>query len=507
MRRRERLRPSWDPQVAVLFSCMTLAMFVAAMDQTVVETALPSIVAELGGLTELPWVTTAYMFGICVSVPLHGKLGDLYGRKRLFLIALGVFLVGSMLCGLAQSMPQLVVFRLLQGVGAGGIIVNSWAVIGTVVPPAIQGRYQGIVQSAYALASVSGPVVGGVLSETLNWRWVFYVNIPLGAFALVVVAAKLRVPDQDQRPPVIDWWGAVLVSGAVSSLILLVTVGGTRYPWTSVPVLSSIAATVILAIGAVYIERRADEPLVPPHLFGDPVIRVSILLAFVLGFSTQGIATFMPLFQQTVDGVSPAISGWRMTPFLISWAVTSALCGRAISRTGRYRRFPVLGTVLLAVATFSLSVLNPGLPYVVQGAVLAVAGTGLAMLSSVVQLAALNAAKPADTGVAVSTGAFSRTVGQALGVAVFGAVFSTVLTWTLLRTPATDPLSAPAHSGTGISREQIDALPPGSRDTLLDGIGTALHGVFLAAAVVAVIGVVIALRLREIPLRQDNGSG
>jgi EmrB/QacA subfamily drug resistance transporter len=497
---REQVRPQQDPKVAPVVWCLTLAIFVAALDQTVVATSLPVIAARLGGIAELAWVVSAYLLAICLSTPLHGKLGDLYGRKWLFLIALVLFLAGSVLCGFSRSMTQLVVFRFLQGAGAGGIFVNSWAVIGDLVPPARQGKYQGSIQGAYALATASGPLLGGVLTDTVGWRWVFYINIPLCVIALAVIAARLSLPARERPRPVIDWWGVALVSAGTGTLVLAVSLGGTRYRWTSAPVLALAVVTVPLLAAAFLAERRAREPLLPPHLFGNDVIRVAIVLAFILGFATECAATFVPLLQQVVDGVSPTVSGLRMMPFWISWTGTSALCHRAIDRTGRYRRFPVTGTGLLVIGMLALSCLDAGVPYGLQAAVLAVIGSGFGMMSSVMVRAAQNAAEPEDTGVAISTTTFSRTMGLLLGVTFCGTVFSAVLSRALRHAISAGIALDPVN----VSPGQIGALPPGPRGIVLGAFGTALRDVFLCGAMTAAVGFLIALRLRDIPLRTET---
>jgi EmrB/QacA subfamily drug resistance transporter len=489
-----------DPKVLTIISCLTLALFVAALDQTVVATALPSIMGELGGLTHLPWVVTAYTLSICLSTPLYGKLGDLFGHKRLYLLALVLFLAGSVLCGLAGSLPELIAFRFLQGSGAGGMIVGSWAIIGTMLPPAAQGRYQGLTQSAYALATACGPAVGGVLTEALNWRWIFYLNIPLCLITLITVAVKLRLPEWDRPKPVIDWWGVVLVSAGIGSLVLLVTLGGNTFPWLSAPAFGLAAATLALLAAAVAVERKVRQPLLPPHLFSNKVIRIVLPLAFILGAATQAGATFMPLFQQIVDGASPASSGLRMTPFWVVWSAASAVCGRAIGQFGHYRRFPIFGNALVAAGMVILSFMDGETPFWWQAVGLAVIGIGLGMLSSVMVLAAQNAVGSQDVGLAISTTTFVRTFGGLLGVATFGTIFTAVLASSVQR-------NLPAGfspDGMSITRAKVDALPADLRAQLLGGFETALHGVFLAAAVIAVVGILIAPRLPGIPLRTHH---
>lgn len=490
-----------DPKVVTIISCLTLALFVAALDQTVVATALPSMVGELGGLTHLPWVVTAYTLAVCLSTPLYGKLGDLFGHKRLYLTALVLFLAGSVLCAVAGSLPELIAFRFLQGSGAGGMIVGSWAIIGSLLPPAAQGKYQGLTQSAYALATACGPAVGGVLTETLNWRWIFYINIPLCLITLVMVAAKLRLPEWDRPKPVIDWPGVVLVSAGISSLVLLVTLGGNTFPWLSVPAFGLAAATVALLVAVIAVERKVHQPLLPPHLFRNKVVRVVLPLAFVLGAVTQAGATFVPLFQQIVDGASPAGSGLRMTPFWVVWSVASAVCGRAIGHFGQYRRFPIFGNALVAAGMVLLSFMDGATPFWGQALALAVVGIGLGMLSSVMVLAAQNAVGPQDVGLAISTTTFVRTFGGLLGVSTFGAIFTTVLASSVRQN-----LPGGSTDGMSITRAKVDALPPGLREQLLGGFESALHGVFLAAAVLAVVGLLLAPRLPGLPLRTHHQS-
>jgi EmrB/QacA subfamily drug resistance transporter len=494
--------PRLDRQVLIVFPGLMLGMLLAALDQTIVATSLPTIVTDLGGLTHLSWVATSYLLTLCVSTPIYGKLGDIYGRKRLFQGAIVLFLIGSALCGTAQSMTALIAYRALQGIGAGGLMVNSQAIIGDLVAPAERGRYQGFMQSVFAFATIAGPLLGGVLTQDLSWRWVFYVNLPIGIVALVVVAT-LKLPARPRNRTRIDWPGAALLSGGVTAVILVTSWGGVTYAWLSAPIIGLSGVAVVLLAAFVMVERRAVNPLLPLRMFRNPVLRVSVPLIFVIGFGMVGVATFNPLYQQVVDGVSPTMSGLRLAPMMLSMMCTSVAVGQTIARIGRYRWFPVVGTALLVVGMVLLSLLELGTSYGFQFVALVVVGVGLGMVNPVLVLAAQNAVQPKDIGVATSTNTFGRTVGSSFGVAVFGTIFATRLTDALSHSGSV-AMSGIVHSGINISRAQIAALPAPLRVTFLNAFAHALHGVFLGGVVVAVLGFLLSLLLREVPLRKRD---
>jgi EmrB/QacA subfamily drug resistance transporter len=491
-----------DRQVLIVFPGLMLGMLLAALDQTIVATSLPTIVTDLGGLTHLSWVVAAYLLTSCVSTPIYGKLGDIYGRKRLFQGAIVLFLIGSALCGTAQSMNALIAYRALQGIGAGGLMVNSQAIIGDLVVPAERGRYQGFMQSVFAFATLAGPLLGGVLTQDLSWRWVFYVNLPIGIVALVVVAVVLKLPARPRTRRRIDWAGAVLLSGGVAAVILVTSWGGGTYPWLSAPIVVLSVVGVVCLVAFAMVERRAEDPLLPPRMFRNPILRVSVPLIFVVGFGMVGLATFNPLYQQVVDGVSPTVSGLRLSPMMLSMMCTSVICGQTIARIGRYRWFPVVGTSLLIVGMFLLSLLTVGTSYSFQLMALVIIGIGLGLTNPVMVLAAQNAVPAGDIGVATSTNTFGRTVGSSFGVAVFGAIFSARLTSVLSTGPTAEMARGLVHSGLNISRAQIDLLPPALRTAFLNGFAHALHGVFIGGVIVAVLGFGLSLLLREVPLRK-----
>ena len=502
----EEPRGKLDRRILIVFPGLMLAMMLAALDQTIVATSLPTIVTDLGGLTHISWVATAYLLTSCVSTPIYGKLGDQFGRKRLFQFAIVLFLIGSALCGMAQSLTELVIFRGIQGIGAGGLMVNSQAVIGDLVAPADRGRYQGFMQSVFAFATVAGPLVGGVLTQDVSWRWVFYVNLPIGAIALVVIALVLKLPPRTGPKPKIDWAGASLLTVGVSALILLTSSGGESFAWLS----PQSALLVVLAAGAliafVFAERRAAQPLFPLRLFRNPVIRISGPLIFVVGFGMLGITTFMPLYQQIVDGVTPTLSGLRLAPLMLAMMVTSVACGQTIARIGRYKVFPRIGAGLLIVGTVLLAQLGLNTGYGYQFLALAVVGVSLGLINPVLILATQNAVEAKDIGVATSVTTFGRTVGSSFGVAVFGAIFAAKLTSSLRQRLPANVVGQFTRSGININRAQIDALPAALRVDFLGGFANALHDVFLGGIVVAVAGFLLAIQLREVPLRRRKSA-
>src|SRR5580765_648256 len=329
--------------LTTVFAALMLGMFLAALDQTIVSTALPTIVGDLGGLNHLSWVVTSYLLASTVSTPIYGKLGDMYGRKPVFLAAIIIFLVGSMLAGLSQSMDQLIAFRFLQGAGAGGLMVSAQAIIADIVPPRQRGRYMGLIGSVFAVASVAGPLLGGFLVETFSWRWVFFVNVPIGALAVVVVATRLHLPTPTIRHR-IDFLGAGLLAGGVSALILGTTWGGSEYPWGSTTIIGLAAGGVALLVLFVWRETQAEEPILPLSLFRSSVFSIANSMGFTIGMTLFGAIIFIPLYLQLVYGASPTSSGLRLLPLMAGLLVAAILSGRWISRVGRYRMFPIAGT-------------------------------------------------------------------------------------------------------------------------------------------------------------------
>ena len=406
-----------------VFIALMLGMFLAALDQTIVSVALPTIVGDLGGLNHLSWVVTSYLLASTVSTPIYGKLGDMYGRKPVFLVAILIFLAGSMLAGLSQTMAELIGFRALQGIGAGGLMVGAQAIIADIVPPRERGRYMGLIGSVFAVASVAGPLLGGFLVTNLSWRWVFYVNVPIGIVAVVIVTTRLHLhtPHRSHR---IDYLGAALLTGGVGALILLATWGGTEYAWGSNEIFGLGIVGVVLLAAFVWQERRAAEPILPLQLFRSRIFSVANAMGFTIGMAMFGAIIFIPLFLQIVYGVSAQSSGLRTIPLMAGLLVAAILSGRAISRIGRYRPFPIAGTAVLVVGMFLLSLLGVDTPPWVASAYMVVVGVGLGLVMQVLVLAVQNDARPEEVGVATASATFFRSMGGAFGVALFGTIFA-----------------------------------------------------------------------------------
>jgi EmrB/QacA subfamily drug resistance transporter len=481
-----------------VFIALMLGMFLAALDQTIVSVALPTIVGDLGGLNHLSWVVTSYLLASTVSTPIYGKLGDMYGRKPVFLVAILIFLAGSMLAGLSQSMAELIGFRALQGIGAGGLMVGAQAIIADIVPPRERGRYMGLIGSVFAVASVAGPLLGGFLVTHLSWRWVFYVNLPVGVLAVVIVSTRLHLhtPHRQHR---IDYLGAALLTGGVGALILLATWGGTEYPWGSSTIIGLGIVGVALLTVFVWWERHAAEPLLPLQLFRSRIFSVANAMGFTIGMAMFGAIIFIPLFLQIVYGVSAQSSGLRTIPLMAGLLVSAILSGRAISRIGRYRPFPIAGTAVLVVGMYLLSLLAVDTPPWVASAYMVVVGVGLGLVMQVLVLAVQNDARPQEIGVATASATFFRSMGGAFGVALFGTIFASRLADQL----AGLPRRVTAHLGSGVrlNPTQIDQLPATIHDEVLQAFAHSLHGVFLFGMVLALVPFVLSWFLKEIPLR------
>jgi EmrB/QacA subfamily drug resistance transporter len=481
-----------------VFAALMLGMFLAALDQTIVSTALPTIVGDLGGLNHLSWVVTSYLLASTVSTPVYGKLGDMFGRKPVFLAAILVFLAGSMLAGLSQSMAELIGFRALQGVGAGGLMVGAQAIIADIVPPRERGRYMGLIGSVFAVASVAGPLLGGFLVDNLSWRWVFYVNLPVGALAVLIVSTRLHLHTPSVRHR-IDYLGIGLLTGGVGALILLTTWGGTQYAWGSDTIVGlGVAGAAIIAV-FVWWERRAVEPILPLRLFRSSVFSVASAMGFTIGMAMFGAIIFIPLFLQIVYVVSPTSSGLRTIPLMAGLLTAAILSGRAISRLGRYRAFPIAGTAVLVVGMYLLSLLDVGTPSWVASAYMVVVGVGLGLVMQVLVLVVQNDARPQEIGVATSSATFFRSVGGAFGVAIFGTIFASRLSHRL----AGLPRSVTAHLGSGVqlNPRQIDQLPAKVHLAVLHAFAHSLQGVFLFGMALAAVPFVLSWFLREVPLR------
>jgi EmrB/QacA subfamily drug resistance transporter len=496
-------------QLMLVFAGLMLGMFLAALDQTIVSTALPTIVGDLGGLNHLSWVVTSYMLAQTVSTPLYGKLGDLYGRKLLFQVAIVIFLIGSILSGLSQNMVELIGFRALQGLGAGGLMVGAQAIIGDVVPPAVRGRYMGLIGSVFAVASVIGPLLGGVFTQQLSWRWVFYINLPVGAIALSVVGAALHTPARRVEHN-IDYLGAAVLSAAATSLILVLTWGGAQYAWSSPIILGLAVGTVALVALFIAVEQRVQEPILPLRLFKESIFRVSSAASAIVGFSMFGAITFLPFFLQTVHLVSPTLSGLQLLPIMAFVLTMSIWSGRRISKRGKYRIYPIVGTSILTLGLLGLAEFGIGIstPYWKTAIFMAMIGAGLGLTMQVLVLSVQNSVEYRDLGVATSTATFFRSIGGSMGVAVFGEIFANRLASHLASGGAAlRGLGAQVVGLTPAKLTTIRHAQPALYDRFLHALQPSLHVVFLAAVPFAALGIVFALLLREVPLRRTTGRG
>jgi EmrB/QacA subfamily drug resistance transporter len=493
-------------RVRLIFGALMLVLLLASLDQTIVSTALPTIVGDLGGVSKLSWVVTAYLLASTVSGPLYGKLGDLYGRKLVLQTAIVIFLAGSALCGLSQNMTELIGFRAIQGLGGGGLLVVTLAVIGDIIPPRERGKYQGFFGAVFGVSTVVGPLLGGFFVDSLSWRWIFYVNLPIGAVALSVIAAAFR-PRTDHVKHRIDYLGAVVLAGGLAAVVLYASLGGTTYGWGAPGMVALVVGGTALLAVFPFVEQRAAEPILPNQIFRNRVFSVSSAVSFVIGFALFGSVTYVPLFLQNVRGHSPTVSGLLMTPMMAGLLVTSIASGQLISRTGRYKPFPIAGTLLVAAGMVLLAHLEVHTTAVASSLSMLVLGLGLGMVLQVLVLAAQNAVPYEYLGVATSGSTLFRSIGGSIGVAIFGAIFANQLATRLAQhlPPGT---SIPA----GTNPAAVKHLPSAVRTAYVDAVTQSLHPIFYAGAGISLVAFGLTWLLREVPLRattrvRDSGRG
>ncbi|NEC63447.1 MDR family MFS transporter [Streptomyces sp. SID9727] len=502
--------PVLDPRRRnIVFATIVLGILLAALDQTIVGTALPTIVSDLGGAAHMSWVVTAYLLAETVATVLVGKFGDLFGRKIVFQLSAVIFITGSFLCGLATNMTLLIVWRGLQGIGAGGLMVTSMALIADVIPLRDRGKYQGAIGAVFGVSTVIGPLLGGLFTDHLTWRWAFYVNVPI-AIAVVIAAARTIPSVKAAGRPVIDYLGIAMVTVGASALILATSWGGNEYAWGSGVIIGLFALGIVALALFCLVEFRAKEPMLPMRLFGNPVFTVCSILSFIVGFAMLGAMIFLPTYLQYVDGDSATLSGVRTLPMVVGLLAASIFSGNVVSKTGRYRIFPVIGSLVMAVGLFLLSRMGPDSGVWLESLYMLVLGIGIGLSMQVLTIAVQNTVDYADLGTATSGVTFFRTLGSSFGTAVFGTIYANALGPHL-----EDGITEAARAGgdpavlarASQSPEGLHALPPAQSEPLAQAYADTLHTVFLWTVPVALLGFVVALFLKQVKLRDTVRAG
>jgi EmrB/QacA subfamily drug resistance transporter len=485
-------------EILVTMSGLVIAMLLAQLDNMIVAPALPTIVGDLGGLQHLAWVTTGYILATTIATPIWGKLGDLYGRRITFVSAIGVFLVGSALCGMAHNMAELVGFRAVQGLGAGGLIVGVLSIIGEMIPPRDRSKYQGIMMAVMPVALIGGPLIGGFITDHLSWRWAFYVNLPLGVVALVVGWLTLAKLPRGTGHARIDWLGTGLLAVWITSLVLITSWGGTEYAWASPQILGLAVLTVAGLVAFIAVERRKAEPIMPLRVFRNRNFSLAGGIAFISGFALFGAIGYLPQYQQFVQGASATNSGLLLMPMMIAVMVVSIVSGQIISRTGKYRIFPIVGAAVVAAGMFLFTTVGVGTSQVTTAMFMVVLGGGMGAIMQTSTLIAQNSLDPRDMGAGTGASTFLRNMGSSLGVSILGAIYAHQLTGTLAdaATGSTGKVTA-----SSMTPAMLRSLPESARHLFQQAVTNGVTSLFVWGGAVAVLGFVVALFIKHVPLR------
>jgi EmrB/QacA subfamily drug resistance transporter len=491
-------------EIMVVIVALMLVMLLAALDQTIVSTALPRIATDLHGLNRLSWVATAYLLTSAIATPIYGKISDLFGRKKIFQSAIFIFLIGSVLCGISQSMGQLIAARALQGIGAGGLMSLVLAIVGDIIPPRQRGQYMGYFLGVFAVASVVGPLLGGFLTDSLSWRWIFFVNIPLGALALSAVAARLHLPVYKKQHS-IDYFGSILLSVSTTCLLLATVWGGNTYSWSSSRIIGLLVSGTVLGLGFAFWETRAKEPIIPPRLFRNSIFTVSVILSLLSGIAMFAAILYIPEYQQIVRGYSPTKSGLMMLPLMIGLLAASITSGRLTTKWGRYRVFPIIGTLILSFGLWLFTHVSLHTNPLAFASWMLVVGIGLGTFMQVMTLAIQNSVDRRELGTATSSATFFRSLGSSFGGALFGAILTSRLAQHLSASLPTQANGAHINiQAIQTGAAGIHSLPPPLMSAVLVAFSKSFQDMFWLTIPFSVLAFVAALFLKEVPLRSSH---